>query len=76
MAASAAKEQRGFQALAGDIAESDFPPTQVHLEVYQMYTKQVEEQRDKLEAILSKEVADLNTLLREAGIPHISTELH
>jgi len=65
-----------LQALAGDIAESDFPPTQAHLEVYQMYTKQVEEQRDKLEAILSKEVADLNTLLREAGIPHISTELH
>ncbi|MBN1222602.1 MAG: sialidase [Candidatus Aminicenantes bacterium] len=60
-----------LQALAADIAESDFPPTQAHLEVYRIYTEQVAEQKSKFDAILSTDVAGFNGHLKAAGIPHI-----
>jgi len=40
-----------------------------------MFSKQIAEQKSKLEAILSTDVAGLNSRLKAAGIPHILIEL-
>ena len=64
-----------IQRLVGGIAESDFPPTQAQLDVHQMFTKQLEEQKEKLDAILSTDVAGFNTRLKAANIPHIEIEV-
>ncbi len=63
-----------LQSLAGDIAESDFPPTQAQLDVYQMFTQQLEELKGRLSAILSTDVAGFNTRLKAANISYIETE--
>jgi len=60
--------------LVSQIAESDFPPTLAQLEVHKMFNGQIAEQKRKLEAILSTDVAGLNSRLKKADIPHISTE--
>jgi hypothetical protein len=60
-----------LQGLASDIGESDFPPTQAQLDVYQIFMKQVEEQKAKLDAILTTDLAGFNTRLKAANIPYI-----
>lgn len=61
--------------LVSQIAESDFPPTQAQIEVYQMFKGQILEQKSKLETILATDVAGFNSRLKDAGIAHIHTEL-
>ncbi len=61
--------------LVGQIAESDFPPTQAQRAVYQMFTEQINEQKKKLNTILSTDLASFNSRLKAANIPHILTEI-
>ena len=60
-----------LQGLVSDISESDFPPTQAQLDVYQMFKKQVEEQKSRLDALLSTDLQGFNARLKESGIPFI-----
>jgi hypothetical protein len=60
--------------LIGDISESDFSPTQAQLDVYQMFRKQVDEQKTRLSAILSTEVEGFNARLKAAGIPYVEAK--
>ena len=62
------------ESLVGDIAASDFPPTQAQIDVYQMFTEQLEAQKAKLAAILSADLAGFNSRLKAADIPYIEAK--
>jgi photosystem II stability/assembly factor-like uncharacterized protein len=63
-----------LQGLVSDIGESDFPPTQAQVDVYEMFKKQVEEQKSKLEALFATDLEGLNTRLKASGIPFIEAK--
>jgi hypothetical protein len=64
-----------LQGLVSDICEADFPPTQAQLDVYQMFKKQVEEQKGKLDALLSTDLEGFNARLKESGILFIEAKI-
>jgi hypothetical protein len=57
--------------LAGYIGGSDFPPTTQQLEVHARLQGSLREHLDRMAEIRSTELADLNRILAERGIPHI-----
>jgi len=63
-----------LQSLVSDISESDFPPTQAQLDVYQIFKKQVEEHKSKLDALLSTDLEGFNARLKASGIPFIEAK--
>ncbi|MHB8055882.1 MAG: WD40/YVTN/BNR-like repeat-containing protein [Candidatus Aminicenantales bacterium] len=61
--------------LAGHVGESDFPPTSQQREVHELFKKQLAEQQENLRLIIANDVAVLNKMIAERGIPHILFEL-
>jgi hypothetical protein len=60
--------------LAGYMGGSDFPPTTQQLEVHEGLQGQLREHETRMERIRTEELADLNRILVESGIPHIMIE--
>ncbi len=57
--------------LARQAAQADFKPTSQMLEVRDLFRVELAGQKENFAALAAGEVAGLNRLLREAGIPHI-----
>ena len=57
--------------LAYDMNKSDFPPTDQQLEVREMFERQLGEYKSRLDVLVEKDVAALNSLLKEKNIPNI-----
>ena len=57
--------------LAGYIGGSDFPPTTQHLEVHERLQGLLVEAQARMGEIRNQELARLNQLLREKGIPNV-----
>ena len=60
--------------LAGHVGESDFPPTSQQREVHEMFKKQLAEKTQTLRLLIENDVAALNKLIAEKGLPHILSE--
>lgn len=60
--------------LASHVGESDFPPTTQQREVHEMFKKQLAGQREKLRRLIDGDVAALNKMIAEKGIPHILSD--
>ena len=59
--------------LARTIGQSDFPPTNQQLEIFEMLRRELETQEGRFEALSADGVAALNALLRDQGVPHLIT---
>ena len=57
--------------LARQIGQSDFAPTTQQQEVFQLYRKQLTNYRERLDKLLSEDVAGFNRQLRRQGIGNI-----
>jgi hypothetical protein len=57
--------------LAGYIGSSDFPPTTQQLEVHERLQGLLRSASARMEEIRNSELAGLNRLLAESGIPHV-----
>ncbi len=60
--------------LAGYIGGSDFPPTDQHLEVHRRLQGLLAEAQERMARIRAGNLAALNRLLAEKGIPHVGGE--
>jgi hypothetical protein len=58
--------------LADGLAVSDFPPTEEQLEVHKLLVQSLESLSKSLDGILSGDLEDFNTLLREKNVPNVS----
>ena len=61
--------------VAGGISVSDFAPTAQQREVQQSLDKQVRDTRAALEALMARDLANFNTLLRSKGLKTIDATL-
>jgi photosystem II stability/assembly factor-like uncharacterized protein len=57
--------------LTGGVTAADFPPTDQDLEVLEILKGEVTEHLGAVEAVVSDDLAELNNLLREKGIPAV-----
>ncbi len=57
--------------LAGGLAGADFRPTDQQVEVQGILASQLREHLAALEALMSRDLEELNALLREKGVPNI-----
>jgi hypothetical protein len=57
--------------LAYCIGQSDFPPTQQQVEVYEMFKEQIAFYKDQLDQVIKKDLPDFEGLLKEKNIPHV-----
>jgi hypothetical protein len=55
--------------LAGQIQQSDFPPTTQQLEVHRQFTDQLRGLRGRFDELLANDVASFNALLKQRGLP-------
>jgi hypothetical protein len=58
--------------LAGYIEGTDFPPTTQQLEVHALLRGHLHDHQDRMRGIEEGELAALNVLLQERGIPHVT----
>jgi len=58
--------------LAAEAQDNDFPPTTQQVAVSQQFTAQIRSLRTRWNAILNKDVADFNALLKQRGLPSLS----
>lgn len=57
--------------LAYCIGQSDFPPTQQQVEVYEMFKDQIAFYQVQLDRVIKKDLPDFEGLLKEKNIPHV-----
>jgi len=57
--------------LAGEVGDSDFPPTTQQVEVNQLLKQQSAHATEELRTLVSKDVAAFNAMLREKNVPNI-----
>jgi len=57
--------------LAGEVQDSDFPPTAQQLAVNQQFTDQIRTWRAQLDQLLTKDVAAFNATLSGRSLPNI-----
>jgi hypothetical protein len=58
-------------ALAGSVARGDAAPTDQAYEVYEDLTSRIDEQLEKLKAILGTDLATFNQLVRDSAVPAV-----
>jgi hypothetical protein len=63
-----------LSSLAGGIGQSDFPPTTQQIAVQQMFEKQTEELRYRLDKVLESDIPSINTLLKKQNLNEIVVE--
>ena len=61
--------------LAGNVAESDEPPTSQAKEVHADYKKQIASLQQQLSGVLEKDLTDFNRMLRDRGIQNVIGKL-
>ncbi len=57
--------------LASSIAEADHPPTAQQREVYDLFMKQLGEEKAKLGQLIDEDLGSINNMLLEKKVPHI-----
>jgi photosystem II stability/assembly factor-like uncharacterized protein len=57
--------------LANGIATADFAPTTQQVAVHEMFQRQIAELRQRVESLLSTDLAAFNSMLKDRGIAHV-----